>query len=258
MDYHALWCLRSGTPDHLCTWQAERPTHCISLRASHHPDNPRKVRGVDLNATWRPEGDGWGVRLSYHAHKGNADNEKVREQFGLTFFDQKKSPDSDAVLGVPGGGHRVVKRFGDFEYVIASPTNSGDPPRGPQKFLSSAESFRDAALAVIDEAEPLIRKQVASGEAVRSVTDHSIMKTRTVGGTHGGDPPREEPYHPTFEAPLPEGYQLTDAQKQEIQKEITAELDRRRRLLRDHYKELYAAVQKAFPLQECLAPKADK
>jgi hypothetical protein len=257
MDYHALWCLQSSTPDHLCTWQAERPVHCIHLRASHHPDNPKKVRGLDLNATWRPEGGRWGVRVSYHTFKENVEVAKVHEQFGLTFFDQKKPPDSDAVLGIPGGGHYMTKRFGNYEYAISAPTNYGDQ-HDPRKFLASAEAFRDAGLAVIDEVEPLIRKQVASGEAVRSVIDHDIVKTRIAGGTHGGDPPREEPYHPKFEAPLPEKYHLTEAQKQEVLKEMLADLDRRRGLLREHHREMYAAAQKAFPLQECLAPKADK
>jgi hypothetical protein len=245
MDYYALWCLRSGRISHLCTEATERPVHCITVHASPHPQNPKKVHAVHLTVISYSAGNEWSAHLGYICQKAYPESARVQETFGISFLHEKwKTSESDAALSIPGGWHTLKKRFGHLEYAITlGPSGHSPWESQPARFLASAEALRDTALAVIDEAQPVMREQLLSGMGVVSVTDRREMNKRT------GSPAR-------FEPPLRAEYELSMEQRRAILDETMQELSRRRRLLREHYKELYAAAVQAFPLAECLKPIA--
>lgn len=259
MDYRAMWCLQSSNLDHLCAHHSARPVHCIKLYAWPHPRSPQGVvTAFELRASRHPDGPGWGVCMTYDAQAAGADSTKsdLHVEWSVVFYnDQIDSRPFGSILTIPGGGVRIDKRFGDLAYHVTAPIHL-PPRRGPRKFLASAESFRDAGLADANKLEALIREQIATGKAAISVTDASKLEARTEGGTDGGHPPQPVYHHPTFGPPLPAEYELAEEQKQEILDEATQEMQRRRRLFREHYQEMYAAMQATFPLNECLAAEA--
>ncbi len=250
LDYSAVWCLRSDQPSHVCAWSTERPVHCIRLRARPFPDSPKRLREFSLNVKRHGDRGDWGVSLFYANSKSDADSAKVGESFDFVFFNEEYARPgsvSNAALSIPGGRCGVAKKFGQYEYSIgAFATNLAG--RRALEFVASAETLRDAGLAVIDSLEPAIRQRINAGEA--TVTDHGKTKV-IVEDSRDGSLEQEVPL--TVKPPLPPEYRLTDQQKQEILDKAIAELERRRRLLREHYQEMYAAVQAAVPLCECLA-----
>jgi hypothetical protein len=259
MDYYAMWCPRSEQASHICTRQTERPVHCILLTAAPHRDNARKVCSVYLLATYYPAGEGWGAQATYRLNKEYADDGRLQEEFGVVLFHDKwKLPGADYAFVVPGAGFGLVKRFGQVEYKIGPPDSMPLAKRPPHEFLASAEAFRDHGLGVLDELEPLIRQYVESGAALRGVTDYGKTMKRTEESFRRGLPPETREVPAEFTAPLPQEYMPTAAQKQEIIAELLAEVAQRRSLLREHYREMYAAANHAFPLGECLSPKAEE
>ena len=65
--------------------------------------------------------------------------------------------------------------------------------------------------------------------------------------------PEEKGYLATlYPGPTVSNRRLSDAERQQVLKSACAEVELKIRTVENHYKELFAAQRKAFPLRECL------
>jgi hypothetical protein len=188
------------------------------------------------------------VWLRYHVDQSYSDEAVVTDRFSVVFSrEEQESPGTYTGLRLPDGGLSFSKQYGDYEYKIWARTNWFPRDQDARKLLASAETLRDDGLARFDELERWTEEQLETGELVRWVVDHG--KTEEVAD---GDTGLEIPQDLTLHPPFPHEYQLSNQQKQDILSDARAELDRRRNLLRENYRELYSAAHAAFPLHESL------
>lgn len=213
-------------------------------------EHTQKVNYIVLWTHCYPDNSRWDARVLYQIGKSTPENAPVTQRLTIDLFERGVDfSETSGALSVPG---LVTKRYGLLEYMVSLPKPPVPPDihweRKVQDRLDSAEFFRDARLAQLHKQEALIQAGIKPVQV--RVTDHSKWDKRTVGGNASDDPPREELFHPTFSHPLPPEYALTEQQKREITEEMLAEFDRPKRLLQQHYKEMYAAILRAFPLNE--------
>jgi hypothetical protein len=239
------WCQRTnrrGEGDY--SLQAARPNHCIGLIGkSNSPDET--IDGLELRAIYLPA-KGWGAEIEYRTYNDAA---LLGEFFNLRFhhdeFNPKNNYDNECALNLVNSYFTARRKYGQLEYQFQVSTHGtrswmGETKTGPdeqvEKYLASAESFRDAALAELDALERHCRDQIASGEAVIGVNDYTDVRS--------DNPPRSPP----------SGVDtcLSEAQKAEVLQSALTEIDRRREIVREHYAEQYAALKATFPLLECL------
>ena len=203
----------------------------------------REVSGVRLTASWFPK-EGWGVRVEYSINTGKF----ASQSFEVWFTDDNReiSSSTDYKLNLPAGEYLGRKRYDRLEYVVNVTGRSRtdwetDHDPEVRRFSASPEGLLKEGLASLDELEQLARKQITSGEALTVLDDSTIS---------GGQPPEEHSASGQYE--------LTDEREQEILGEALAEIERQRELLRENYRELHAAVVRAFPLSDCLTQADDK
>lgn len=184
--YWAQWCRH----DYLTRagWSRRRgdrfPNHNISLFLHANREDPKVIRGLELMASWIPKA-GWGANLSYKTRGGTA---RGGEFFNVCLFH-----DDYDVRWPAGQGHWAVAlanswysgqgRYGDllFDVQVSVHGNPGDwrgdgrTPRDPDvmRLLGSAEGFRRAALAELDQLEALAREQILSRKAIIGVSDYA-------------------------------------------------------------------------------------
>lgn len=102
------------------------------------------------------------------------------------------------------------------------------------KLFRSPEGLEVELLAGYDQLEQLAREQIQSGAAVVSVTDDQAATL-----------PGVRPVVPR------EKYPMTGEQKRQTIADAVREIERRRGLVRQHYKGLHASFLNAFPVTEC-------
>jgi hypothetical protein len=226
-----------------------KPNHTVSLHVTLLAD--RSAGGFSLHAELTPKA-GFGAFVSFTTHEGK---NGLFEDFTLTVlhdeFLPKRAPHFLPGLPLGPGGcwfsaSRSDDRYAYFFNVSSRPAGDDGLNRKPlgkeiARYWASAESFRDAALGELDKLEANARDGIASGAAVRITTK---------GGPTGADVPMPV---------LPGSVTVPEAMKAAVLKDAIAEVERRRKLVKEHYKDMYAAATTAFPgLGEILAPPAKK
>ncbi len=241
--YRAIWSTHTEKKEFVL-----RPTtsgfHRIRLSVPVDRKDGKTVKQFVLNAIWFPNPKQWGVSINYHALP------KSKELYHIHFYPGKYRFDSGTLRT-----YETYKQFGDYRYCIHISVPQTEVHPDIRGYLVSAKSFRDSGLASLDKLDGLVQKRIESGAAVAYVTDAKKRKTKIVNRTSAGRPPFKINVPIKFRPPLPERYKLSPAQTKQILGEAKKELDRRRKVLREHYEAMYAATQKAFPLAKCLELK---
>ncbi len=227
-----------------------KPNHSISLNVTLRAES-KSADGFNLRAELTPK-TGFGVFVSFTTNEGK---NGLFEVFTLTVLHDELLPPRGPHLlaGLPlgpGGCWLAASRTDDrFAYLFqvtsrpAGDDGSGRKPLGKEiaRYWASADSFKEAALEELDRLEANTKDGVASGKAV---------KITTKGGPTGAD------------VPMPvdaKSVGVPEAMKAAVLKEMLAEIEGRKELVREHFKDMHAAAVAAFPdLGEILAPLAKK
>jgi hypothetical protein len=221
-----------------------RPDHFIFLDISGPPQPPRaigkSVTHVRLNARWMPM-SGWGAHVEYwFPNRGGR----------FPSFQMKFSHDAKGNFEYPGywalilgdGWYQAGKQIDQVSYRVQVRVDGAESwmrrtsDEYIVRYLASEESFRDQGLAELDELETCARTQIPSGKAF--FNPHSMKNVRS-------DRP------PVDMGPFRTS-QLTQEQMAAFLHDAVSEIRRWKQMLRENYRDMYAAVVKAFPLRECL------
>jgi hypothetical protein len=228
-----------------------RPNHTIHIDTTLYAGNPTTASGFSLRADCLPK-TGWGAAVSFSTHDGKRG---LFEWFQLMILHDELLP-APGPATVPGlllgpgrAWYSTIRTENNLVYHVQVSSRSlgvsgfSQKPLGQEiaRYWASAESFRDAALEELDFLTAEAKETIASGKAV-SIT--------TKGGPTGADVPR-----PVAPGPLT----LPESLKTAVLKDALAEIEARKKMVREHFKDMYAATVASFPgLGEILAPPKKK
>lgn len=223
----------SGTGGYWQTYQAQWRSAtqrvAISTELFHRP---RAAYGFELAASSTRPGQ-WRASLGYGLRNGKGGRWQT---FGLAFFHPQLWP-SDTAEPTPGlvvapyaptfTAHRKDKRF-DYRLLVASRDNMATLENEDiTRYLTSADSFRRAALDELDRLEKQVQVHIPGG------FKWEIRKQASSGG--------EPPELVAIGEPPPAAIQ------QDVLAQATKDIGRRKKLVEDHFVELHRAAVAAFP-----------
>lgn len=226
------------------------PNHFLRLTGLARSSGDPRIAGCELVACRIPE-KGWGAAVSYQTYDGAA---PLGEHFRIFLFHGDHNltqwgGQGKWALDLVDGHFSAYRKQSHFQYYLQvsrydrPQTWYGDTrtPRDEEvaAYLSSADGFRAAALKEFDDLEKRIRADIPSGAAVMRVLDFQAVRSDF--------PPKE------VLPPLPK--ELSKETRAEVLREALREIERRRRLVNEHYRAMFEAARSAFPLAECLRPK---
>jgi hypothetical protein len=221
--YEARWCSDSSA----CKLEIEQASateqHSIALSTYHYTNQFPSVHGIGISAGYAPANNGWGA-LFYFSEGGGS---LVAEQFSLQFhrYDAPSTPPSAEVLLGNGYAYQV-----DETYLAIS---ANLPLRAELAlYLESAEAMQQKGLAKLNELAAIVEVTIRSRKV-----EHCDYGTPTT-------PDVPPPCNPRPLTPVEEQAALSEAQKHFAEQ---------KQLLTDNYREMYAALLRAFPLDRCWA-----
>jgi hypothetical protein len=219
----ARWCGGAGARDD-CQIAAgtadQRDQRVVSLSTLFYPNELPKVFGMSFSARMVPPRAGWGAQCWY----SEGGRSVLGEGFDLQFAFYESTPIAPA---------QSLNLNAAPQYKVAETTVALPRPASLRaefgRYLASAESMRDRGL----EQLAALAEQVE-----RTITAHAAQICE-YGPSQGSLPP-ECTLRP-----------LTPAEERAALDEAQAVFAAREQLLRERYKEMYAALLEAFPLDRC-------
>ncbi|MGC9393444.1 MAG: hypothetical protein ACP5J4_01165 [Anaerolineae bacterium] len=223
--YSSRWCRGAGARDDCqiaSSTRHNRDQHVIELETFFYPSSYPQVFGLKLAALWVPEQDGWGAHFYFTEDGGDFHGDGVAIGFGQYETGSREPVASVSVIGP------LVYRL--FETGVALPPEGLSIREELALYLVSPEALRDEGLAQIGALAARV------DEALRT---HQV--TACDRGPYQGKG-IEPPCTPRPLTPEEEAAELARA---------TAHFAEQQRLLRENYREMYAALMHAFPLDRC-------
>ncbi len=226
------WCAGQGASEGCVLAEAsedDRDQHAVQLSTLHYGD-ASPYFGIHLSALWVPPSEGWGASFSFSENGKGIEG----EGFGLVFSLYRASSGRFAADRAPVESLRLGRplEYGVFEDVKPPYVAPSIPLRDDlARFIQSAESMRDTGLALLEKTRSDTAQLLASHAA----------KVRVYGPYRGGG--------------IPPVFTLRDATPAEEASELgkaNAHFDHDEALLRDHYRDMYTALLKAFPVDRCM------
>ena len=223
--FMARWCHGTGARADgqiASSTQHDRDQHVIELHTLFYGKKFPQVFGMGVAALWIPPGEGWGAYVAFD----EGGKSVVGEGFSLSFhrYDTPTGePDTTLTLG-----EQYEYSVFDTEYALAV----SDLPvcEGFALLTASPEALRDRGLAQLADALKEMEEIIRSGKASR----------REYGEYLGRGVP-----------PVALTRPLTPAEQKEALAKARSHFTGQKQLLRTHYREMYAALLKAFPLDRC-------
>lgn len=223
--YSSRWCRGDGARDDCqitSATQYNRDQHVIELETFFYPTSYPQVFGLKLSALWVPEQDGWGA----HFHFSEGGQDFYGEGVGIGFSHYETgSREPAASVSVIGPLAYTL-----FETGVALPPEGLSTREELAPYLVSPEALRDEGLAQIRALATRV------DEALRT---HQV--TACDRGPYQGKG-IEPPCTPRPLTPEEEAVELA---------RVAAYFDEQQRLLHENYREMYAALMQAFPLDRC-------
>lgn len=236
---YAHWCtfaeqdrllpINYGGPRELNTIQ-------IGVFFDPNQDNPnahKSINGTILYAKWKPADAGWSAYLSYGKGK------RTRDIFDCAFYHfagPKEKP----------GQLPLIESFLDGHANYSGIFLFGEIGKQTQYsfFVTSWEAPRKVVLD--DE----VRRILKSPESLR---DYLIVPYKNLLKRLNQVIPEEKGYTATvYPSPAASNRRLSDAERQHVLTTACNEAELKIRTVQNHYKAIFAAQRKAFPLRECL------
>ena len=254
--YNSWWCSQpdqmtpkapapapNGIPPgkewHFVRLEAYRAT-LATLNTKESNRDPREIQAVGLYVAWKPPTTGWRAHLWHQLPHNPLSHDQ--DSFGFDFQQLLDDGEPAALawrfrLAEELAFWQTEKVIEDTRYWIKveQPLNVGlgrtIPAAEVRSWLDSADSFRAAGEARLQTLKQQLEKHVPSGTAVRSAT--LTQRERNL-------------------PPFPSKRPLSDAERKQILEDGLAKIEARRRAFVEHAADMHAALEKAFPLRECL------
>lgn len=217
------------------------------FRDEKDPDHLRKIIGLTLHTRWKPADTGWTAYITYRTYNGKPDPATTAkdEYFNLRWHYHPLPTDKTVPAGMELNLHghawyATAFRSGDTLYLVGIPTKATViEPRIPDKevmrILASPESLRDQLLADHESLLKTTREVMKAGDSFYSAR----VERPAVPGKQPG-------------APELSSRPLTDADREKLIKQAEQEIGAKITSIKTHYKDLFAAARKAFPIGEVL------
>jgi hypothetical protein len=226
------WCTGKGARERCVIAEAsedDRDQHAVELSTLHYGD-ASPYFGIRLGARWVPPSDGWSASFSFSEKGKGIEGEGFAMVFSL--YRASRGPFAADHHPVESLGLGRPYEYGVFENVKPPYVAPIAPLRDDlARFVESAESMRDAGLALLEKTR---------SDTARFLASHAA-KVRVDGPYRGGG--------------IPPAFTLRDATPAEEAAELAkanAHFDHGEALLRDHYRDMYAALLEAFPVDRCV------
>jgi hypothetical protein len=223
--YSSRWCRGDGARDDCqiaSSTQHNRDQHVIELETFFYPSSYPQVFGLKLAALWVPEQDGWGA----HFHFSEGGRSFYGEGVGIG-FSHYEAGSREPVVSVSVIGPLIYQLF---ETSVALPPEDLSAREELALYLVSPEALRDEGLAQI---------QAMATRVDETIRTHQV--TACDRGPYEGNG-IQPPCTPRPLTPEEEAAELARA---------TTYFDEQQCLLRENYREMYAALMQAFPLDQC-------
>lgn len=229
--YTGLWGtseVRSGYPAKV------RPCQGMSISlAGTHADGVDRLSTLNAAGTFVPL-EGWGATVSYSVSSAGIAGPSLRAAVGYANEREFFSFDGSwRQRQLPLTQHYVsaeAEETDQFHYRFYAQTEDPEFESSLRILSGTPEELRDGVLADLAELRKVAQEQVESG-ATTSVYDMTDVRS--------DNPPQE----------LPSSTRPPNVKtKQAFLDEVDKQLDTREQLVRDHFREIHAAVQRALPM----------
>jgi hypothetical protein len=225
-SYKASWCSGQGARDDCQLAEAatdDRDQHAIALYTLFYADSFPKTFGFGIQSRWVPPKAGWGAEFYLSIGGRNV----VGEGFILDLRSYSEKWDVPAAV-VHLGSVSSYKVF-DTEVSRSAP---GSPLEDFRLYAASTRALRDRGLASLAELEKKVAHALAAGEA--RACDYGP--------------------HPSGIPPLCQPRPLTSGETNQAQDEARRHFAEQRRLLSEDYREMFDALNQAFPIAALRRP----
>lgn len=214
------------------------PNHTISFYLStvEPAQDLKPIEIGSIAAVWYPE-SGWGVRCDF-----TTPGSEASESFSLRIFECRKGRPLEEYAGrneirlklpCPGVGGRI--HHGDLSFRYGSSLKGVKFDRRTiQEIWSGPESFQRIALASLDQLEKQVRSDFATGKLVSSRPVPS--------GPRDGEPKIKSDRDPNLPA----------VRKRHARNRALKQIEQKRELIQQHYREMHAAIIRTLPLDQSL------
>lgn len=259
--FHQPWTFQSQPPTDAAEWWSTTPglmTREGGLRVRHRNEGPSQIDRTHLIHIQRDGRNG--AKASNRAflsarwqtpELGCISIQAFVQLDKLDHFSFWYSPSfpaglrSEAISSTGWDSWYTVRSFSGVEYLLTVDRANGNADqkvvaesvyRTLLRWSSSADLMKKELLAVQDELEDRLQREIASGKVI---TKASI---RTPGELRGNEPPTDQL--------TPSNRELTEDEKKTVVADAAKQFKTRRALIEDHYKALHIALNKVFPLKE--------
>lgn len=201
-----------------------------------NPENPnahKNINGVFLYAKWKPAEAGWSAYLGY------GKTTRIRDVFDCSFYcfaGPKEKP----------GQLPLIESFLDSHANYSGMFLFGEAGKQTQ-YSYLVTSWEKPRQVVLDDE---VRRVLKSPESLR---DYLLVPYRNLLKRLHQEIPEEKGYRATvYPTPAVSERRLSDAERKQVLQSACDEVELKIRTVQTHYKALFVAQQKAFPLRESL------
>jgi hypothetical protein len=223
--YSSRWCEGAGARDDCqiaSSTEHNRDQHVIELETFFYPSSYPQVFGLKLAALWVPEQDGWGAYFHFSEDGRNFYGEGAGIGFARYETGSREPVASVSVIG--------PLAYGLFETTVALPPEAFSAREELALYLVSPEALRDEGLAQM--------------QALAVRVDEALRTHQVTACDYG-------PYEGQGIPPVCTPRALTPEEEAAELARAAVHFAEQQRLLRENYREMYAALMRAFPLGRC-------
>ena len=221
----------------------QRPGQRISVIADVSPENSPKLWRLHLSADRRSEKEAWNASILLFSVRPYQRNRMGEEELKILL----EQPDSKGHVSWPfsASAADLVTERPDGTIVEMRPVRLEPSFRRMRSMFASPDTFLNEMRQQLAEFQRDVLADIKAGRRLRL--------GEYVNTTSIPDPTRRE----FREFEVPEGFRLTAEERQVFTAKVTAWVQSQRTLLEEDYEEMYAAILRAFPIDEYFAAESE-
>ena len=231
-------------------YHGPKECHSLGSSATFDSQNRTRITGVSYGCRSKPAGKGWSAYIGYYTwNEQPAFNSRAHEGFSLHFqhYPRLDKPDllrhDFSIDRGANAGYQTRFTADNIVYEIKVATwdhaqtlrlRQKQPDAEIRRIIATPESFRDHFLSAFERLARKIETDFADGSAIET--------GREARNTAENEDPRR----------LLSDRPMTAKEKETCLAKARADVNARKRMIREHYREMYAAANKALPLLEMI------
>jgi hypothetical protein len=239
--------------------------HAIKIDVQRMPDAPAEILAVGITANYAPATSGWGASVSCFDPRDRVWMQDLRFRIDFRYY-----PEGEFTWQAPAieffkdlEAVALTAQFETTEYHVSvaahPPTSNSIADDEVLRWLESADALRDMAVGKLDALARQAEKEILEGTAIRDA--HLLADGAPRRPSSGGlalaatSPP--DTGGPQAVPPPPSLREMTAEERKQVLADALAVIEERKKLIQDNHAEMFAALEKAFPLKECLRGDAN-